>query len=115
MNMSPPSLSVCLFDCVDKFTCPDDKSSIDSRFVCDGEEDCLDGADERNCHYYTCKTGGLIDATRKCDNWRDCKDGSDETDCPVRCSADDTMTLPASARCNETNDCADGSDETDCP
>ncbi|KAK7473428.1 hypothetical protein BaRGS_00035355, partial [Batillaria attramentaria] len=82
---------------------------------CDGEEDCLRGEDELNCHgLTTCATteflcvdsGGCIPLSHRCDQTRDCDDGSDELFCgataaPVRCDQfhDDESMCCSQASC----------------
>ena len=39
----------CIAGCGGDFTCDRGDTSISSRWRCDGELDCLDGADEANC------------------------------------------------------------------
>ncbi|XP_013411103.1 prolow-density lipoprotein receptor-related protein 1 [Lingula anatina] len=56
-------------------------------WVCDGDFDCPDGRDERNCsmpptcpaNKFTCKDKLCIPNGWKCDGERDCGDGSDES------------------------------------
>ena len=74
-------------------------------WICDGETDCIDGADEENCSTITppgpfnftdpgcftgqertpgflCRDDSCIPNTWVCDGERDCIDGGDEEDCP---------------------------------
>ena len=95
--------------------------------VCDGNEDCEGGDDERGCLMFTCGDGREILSTYRCDGGRQCGDGSDEVDCSAeRCRlypwADgcpefqcaDGGTARTDARCNGYAQCEDESDEAGC-
>ncbi len=114
-QMAPDPLRVCLYDCLDAFTCTDDKHIIDARWVCDGDKDCVNGSDERGCSYYECEKGGLVSAERKCDKWPDCIDRSDEAHCGYFLCADNAETINDGQRCDGATQCKDGSDEEACP
>ena len=83
-----------------EFTCPQNKqwgraSCIPKRWVCDGDPDCVDGADENstlhNCpppepcedNQFRCDNRRCINKEWVCDHDNDCGDGSDE---PKNCS-----------------------------
>lgn len=78
----PAALSLCWSLCIDTFTCADDGHAIDAQWKCDGDEDCVDGSDEKGCEYFECTQGGLVSMDARCDAWPDCFDESDEEGCP---------------------------------
>lgn len=78
-----------------EFTCEENKSwgrsqCIPKKWLCDGDPDCVDGADENvtlhNCptpqpcsdDQFTCENGRCINKGWTCDHDNDCGDGSDE-------------------------------------
>ena len=77
----PAWLNQCLYKCAESARCEDDGHAIQLRWLCDGENDCVDGSDERNCHYFECADGVLVGSNRRCDEFPDCPDDSDEAQC----------------------------------
>ncbi|XP_069974716.1 sortilin-related receptor isoform X2 [Penaeus vannamei] len=122
-------------------TCPLDQFQCSSgeciweTWVCDKDNDCPDGEDEKNCHQFnTCSlesefkcrySGGCISSGLRCDSKEDCADGSDEEGCQsvkpevTKCPdgffvCDGGSCLELFKRCNGKQDCVDLSDEKNC-
>ena len=75
----------CPFSPKDGFACKGGRK-IPHVAVCDGEEDCSDGADEQGCEPFVCKDGEeIMPADIDCDGFEDCSDGSDEEGCVNVC------------------------------
>lgn len=108
----------CTEDCTEQFgfRCPAQGGAlaIPHGFVCDGEADCVDGSDERDCASFDCGDGEAVPASWFCDGDADCRNGNDEGAGCEHLSCADGSQLPASFQCDGYDDCSDGSDEAGC-
>lgn len=123
-----------------EFTCTANKAwnraqCIPRKWLCDGDPDCVDGADENaaalncstvaNCSadQFTCGNGRCINRGWVCDHDNDCGDGTDEgkechgqykTCSPREFACQNFKCVRSTYRCDGEDDCGDNSDEFGC-
>uniref|UniRef100_A0A0B7ATX1 Basement membrane-specific heparan sulfate proteoglycan core protein n=1 Tax=Arion vulgaris TaxID=1028688 RepID=A0A0B7ATX1_9EUPU len=116
----------------DQATCTNG-NCIPRDYVCDGDNDCFDDSDERNCNTalpcepneFRCDNRQCALKIWRCDGDNDCLDKSDESNCPTRipgaaCQSDEfacrtiNQCIPFAYQCDSQLDCNDRSDEIGC-
>lgn len=109
-----------------EFKCANRKQCVNKNFVCDGEGDCPDFSDEKNCgclnNEFKCRGTKCISNDWLCDGINDCPDKSDEHDsrCLSRSCAGNAVKcingkcIPKYFLCNGIDNCGDNSDELKC-
>ena len=95
LNVVSVCLFVCLFVCFSvflgykckypgSFQC-NSGHCIKGYFQCDGDTNCLDESDEKDCKClsseFTCPTGECLPVNELCDGNKNCGNGSDEVNC----------------------------------
>ena len=112
------------------FMCESSTYCIPRAWLCDGEEHCPNGDDEKNCTAcangaFMCKAAGVCVAPwNRCDGRRHCADGSDEEQCSCdQCQGNGAVLCSTSGKqqciqphmvCDRKPDCDGGEDEKNC-
>ena len=82
--------------------CTSVQGCVPLSWVCDGEPDCQEGEDERNCptwcgkDQFACSNDTCVGFQHVCNGEKDCPGGEDEMDCTVQKECD------AGSRCQHT-------------
>ena len=84
-----------------QFHCLDGSGCVEPAWLCDGDGDCTDGSDERDCQSgaqqcdettsFLCRDSSCISLDSICDGLEDCAGSEDEADCDNtvnRCDVD---------------------------
>ncbi|XP_015748604.1 PREDICTED: MAM and LDL-receptor class A domain-containing protein 1-like [Acropora digitifera] len=103
----------------DEFQC-ENGPCVSKDLVCDGDSDCLDNSDERDCTCsatkFACPSGECISIENLCDSKSNCQDGTDESRCGTSWSKDkfscaSGRCISWALTCNGEKNCEDGADE----
>uniref|UniRef100_A0A9J8D6T4 Uncharacterized protein n=1 Tax=Cyprinus carpio carpio TaxID=630221 RepID=A0A9J8D6T4_CYPCA len=112
----------------DQFSCGN-TMCVPMKWKCDGDNDCLNGADEEGCDKrcrsteFSCgdKYKACVPMRWRCDGNIDCLNGADEEGCDKSCRSTEfscgdkyKACVPMRWRCDGNIDCLNGADEEGC-